>query len=95
MEKSSYERLNELTKEAAKKYPRLGLTSGYIGNVYDTGPLPDRDDREWYVFTKVYNWERPGKYKSPGFKTKDLDKLILWAETKLDEWASKIPIPID
>lgn len=88
-------KLSKLVKNAAVKYPHLGLTCGYIGNVYDTGPLPMRDDRLWHVFTNVYNWKASGKLKSPGFVTEDLDKLVEWAETKLDSWAAAIPIPLE
>jgi len=90
-----YEKLSRLVNDAAWKYPHLGLTCGYIGNVYDTGPLPDRDDRSWHVFTKVNNWKAKGKFISPGFKTEDLDKLIEWAETKMDSWAASIPKPLE
>lgn len=45
-----YSTIREAVAAAAKEHPRLGLTSGYIGNVW-IGPI--HDDRSWMVFTKL------------------------------------------
>lgn len=42
-------------KALAEKHPECGLTFGYIGNFYES---EGRDDRSWYVFSKVWYYDQ-------------------------------------
>lgn len=46
--KEAVEALRAFTKELQQRFPTLGITMGYLGNVERWG-----DDRAWYFFTQV------------------------------------------
>lgn len=55
--------MNEASKSAIRSlesmHSNIALTHGYIGNIYNTGPIARRDDRYWYIWCKskdVRNW---------------------------------------
>ena len=77
--------IRALMEAAAIKYPKLGLSFGYIGNCSLFGGK-GLDDRSWRVFTNLR--ERNGGYSVSfgGHSTDNLGALLVEAETRLDSW---------
>lgn len=77
--RAEMERVNAL-------FPRLGLSYGYIGNLW-SGPF--RDDRSFRIFTQVqYLDARHGETMGMGDHTfKNLSKLRTLVLAKLEDWA--------
>lgn len=72
-------------KAVAADHPELGMSFGYIGNVYFS---PRRDDRSFMVFTKL----RDGNGHSASFGGHEhghLADLAIMVRTRLAEWAAE------
>lgn len=77
--------IGEIVKAAAAQHPRLGLSFGYIGNVW---PGPNGDDRSWRVFTKLAT---PRCYSGCDIRfgqmpTAQLGDLLVAVERRLPAW---------
>lgn len=80
--------IGEIVKAAAAEHPRLGLSFGYIGNVW---PGPNGDDRSWRVFTKLATPRcHSGCDISFGqLPTKQLGDLLVAVERRLPAWIAE------
>jgi len=59
-----------------------GVTIGYIGNVYSSGPPEKRDDRSWRIFLPAGNYF-DGKSSLGGYPTEERGKLLRHARLLL------------
>jgi hypothetical protein len=85
---SAYDALHALVGRAAQQHPHLGLSFGYIGNVWNDPRYQPQDDRSWRVFNKVatgripvgsmllYDWTWGGG----DFATEHLPAMLAWVE---------------
>ena len=80
--------IGEIVTAAAVAHPRLGISFGYIGNVW---PGPDGDDRSWRVFTKLATPRcASGCDVSFGqLPTKQLGDLLVAVERRLPAWLAE------
>jgi len=79
---------DELKKQLAEKYPQIGLTFGYIGNLERWG-----DDRSWYFFTKVRPPQSDNCLSFGSCRTDKLDEFIAKAERELENWIVERVLP--
>lgn len=79
--------LRKLMESLDRKYPEAQLSFGYLGNVEMGG----RDDRSWYVFSKL---SRPGSgghdsFKWGGYRTEDAPEFLAKYRSQLDGLVAK------
>ena len=67
-------------------FPRLGLSYGYIGNIWSA---PYSDDRSFYIFTQVQHLDsrHGGSVKLGGNSYEELSKMRTLVLAKLEDWA--------
>lgn len=88
---SAYNQLNALCTELQERYPLIGITFGYIGNIW--GPRPQDDDRSWMFFTKIrvsydnrFSSATGRRYSFGGYKTDQLPELLDKAVDGIETW---------
>lgn len=77
----AYEQLDALQKELAAKYPEIGLTFGYIGNIERWG-----DQRCWKFFTRVCFPAQQYGASWGSYDSDDLNVMLADAKAKLERW---------
>jgi len=78
-----------LKNDLAAKYPSIGLSFGYLGNIW-----PGEDDRDFFFFTKVPHPDGSGRFKyelgdMESLRKLDVEKLL----PRLEEWIVKRVLP--
>jgi hypothetical protein len=89
-ENEAYADLTIIFADLKAKYPQIGLSFGYIGNVENWG-----DDRHWYFFTEVLgegNWGLE-RINFGGYRTSELPKFAKEAREKLEPWIKRRLLP--
>ncbi|WP_230280504.1 hypothetical protein [Croceicoccus sp. Ery15] len=85
--------INALVKQSAERHPRLGLSYGYIGNIWHA---PYKDDRSFRVFTKVRAANAPNSSISFGAHSiENLGHLAIMAEKEFQEWCAHLQERLD
>lgn len=84
---SAYIRCEKLLTEMKERYPDIGLSFGYIGNLHR-----GNDDRQWQYFTNVRATSGFGSGNASfgGHTTAYLGKLTQKAEAELDAWCENL-----
>lgn len=88
------EKLQVVADGLAKLYPDAGITFGYIGNVYTAPPMGPRDDRGWYIFTRLID-KNDKDISFGGWGTDELDKFLKAADNNIVKWKNRITEVLD
>jgi len=86
----AHEELTALFEDLKTRYPEVGLSFGYIGNIETWG-----DDRYWYFFTQVQGqgtWG-PERMKFGGYLTERLPEFSEKAQADLERWIKTVALP--
>ena len=85
----AHERLEALAEELKQKFPRHGISFGYIGNLGRHG-----DDRCFYIFTRYnrFNDQRSEMYYLGGFTVLRFDEK---RELHIRRWAEGLQALVD
>lgn len=84
------DKIGAMVKTLRGKYPRLGLSFGYIGDLDR-----DRDDRSFYIFTNCRRGGRSASFPSfGGFSYTHLPEMLAAAEAHLEAWLQELAADI-
>ena len=84
------DKIGAMVKVLRAKYPRLGLSFGYIGDLDR-----ERDDRSFYIFTNCRRGGRSASFPSfGGFSYTRLPEMLAAAEAHLEAWLQELAADI-
>ena len=79
-------KIGAMVKDLRGKFPRLGLSFGYIGDLDR-----DRDDRSFYIFTNCRRGGRSASFPSfGGFSYTRLPEMLAAVEAHLEAWLQEL-----